>query len=484
MDRKTLATNYIPKLYDRERERICSELCDVSYYALTTDIWTSRHNEAYTGITIHFVNATYQLKSYLLETQVFPEAHTGSNIAEELQEILKNWKLPQDKISAITTDNGTNIVAALEIVQWKRMQCFSHTLQLAVEVVLKLPEVSRALARCRHLVAHFNRSAKSTYLLKQKQVNLHQKTLALVQDVSTRWNSAYYMAEHLLSQQQPVCATLLELHKGDMMPTDAEFTTLELFVKVMKPLVDITEAIGAERWVTISVVRPLLHKLLEVYFKPEESDNITRLKKTMKTSMHTNLSHRYRGSILMLLNVAGFMDPRFKALSFLSDESRLNVIASVEAEVVMLAINTSTSNHDPNEFELSPSKEVETTEDPDLPLSKKCKVSKAEKRLLCFVDDIVKSKNHMANPAEKARAEVRKYTDEEISCETPLHWWKVNSTRYPYLTCIAKKYLAIPATSVPAERAFSAAGHIVNQKRSCLLAENVNKLVFLSENLK
>ena len=118
-----------------------------------------------------------------------------------------------------------------------------------------------------------------------------------------------------------------------------------------------------------------------------------------------------------------------------------------------------------------------------MPLAKKCKVSKAEKRLLCFVDDIVKSKNQIVNPAEQAKAEV-KYTDEEISCETPVHWWKVNSTRYPYLTYIAKKYLAIPATSVPAERAFSVAGHIVNQKRSCLLAENVNKLVFLAENLK
>ena len=87
------------------------------------------------------------------------------------------------------------------------------------------------------------------------------------------------MAERLLSQQQPVCATLHESHKGDIIPSDAEFTTLELFIKVMKPLVDITEAIGAERWVTISVVCPLLHKLLEVYFKPEESDNITRLER-------------------------------------------------------------------------------------------------------------------------------------------------------------------------------------------------------------
>ena len=88
MDRKTLATNYIPKLYDKERERICRELSDVGYYALTTNIWTLRHNEAYIGKTVHFVNASYQLKSYLLETLEFPEAHTGSNIAEKLQEIL------------------------------------------------------------------------------------------------------------------------------------------------------------------------------------------------------------------------------------------------------------------------------------------------------------------------------------------------------------------------------------------------------------
>ena len=55
------------------------------------------------------------------------------------------------------------------------------------------------------------------------------------------WQNVYYV-----SWQQPVCATLLELHKGDMIPSDVEFTTLQLFVKVMKPLVDITEAIGTE----------------------------------------------------------------------------------------------------------------------------------------------------------------------------------------------------------------------------------------------
>ena len=92
----------------------------------------------------------------------------------------------------------------MELLQWSRVPCFSHTLQLAVEVVLKLPEVSRALARCRQLVGHFNRSTKFNYLLKQKQTDLHPKQLALNQDVSTRWNSSYYMVERILSQQQPL----------------------------------------------------------------------------------------------------------------------------------------------------------------------------------------------------------------------------------------------------------------------------------------
>ena len=42
----------------------------------------------------------------------------------------------------------------------------------------------------------------------------------------------------------------------------------------------------------------------------------------------------------------------------------------------------------------------------------------------------------------------------------------MNSFRYPILSKLAKKYLPIPATSVPSERAFSTAGHIVNKKKS------------------
>jgi len=63
----------------------------------------------------------------------------------------------------------------------------------------------------------------------------------------------------------------------------------------------------------------------------------------------------------------------------------------------------------------------------------------------------------------------------------PFEWWKVQEHKFPILAKLAKKYLPIPATSVPCEHS-SQAGNIVNKKRSCLTPENVCKLVMLTEN--
>ena len=38
------------------------------------------------------------------------------------------------------------------------------------------------------------------------------------------------------------------------MPSDSEFATLEAIVSVMKLAVEITEAIGGEKWITISTI--------------------------------------------------------------------------------------------------------------------------------------------------------------------------------------------------------------------------------------
>ena len=83
----------------------------------------------------------------------------------------------------------------------------------------------------------------------EKQAAFHHDQLALIQEVVTQGNTSYYMVQQILKQQQPLCTDLLNLWKGDLMPFVNEFAVMESYCKVMKPLLETTEAIGAKKWV-------------------------------------------------------------------------------------------------------------------------------------------------------------------------------------------------------------------------------------------
>lgn len=64
-----------------------------------------------------------------------------------------------------------------------------------------------------------------------------------------------------------------------------------------------------------------------------------------------------------------------------------------------------------------------------------------------------------------------------------MKWWRSQEKELPVLSTLAKRYLCIPGTSVPAERVFSTAGDIVKAQRSVLRPDHVDQLIFLKKNL-
>lgn len=54
-----------------------------------------------------------------------------------------------------------------------------------------------------------------------------------------------------------------------------------------------------------------------------------------------------------------------------------------------------------------------------------------------------------------------------------LSWLKAHQTQFPGLACMARDYLAIPATSVPSERLFSAGETMIQDNRSRLVPKTI-----------
>ena len=65
-----------------------------------------------------------------------------------------------------------------------------------------------------------------------------------------------------------------------------------------------------------------------------------------------------------------------------------------------------------------------------------------------------------------------------------ISWWQERKEEYPYLFKAVRAMLCTPATSVPCERIFSEAGYISHAKRSRILPENLDKILFIKKKKK
>ena len=195
--RQYFAEAAIPDMYQGVREAMLEFLDQVDYISCTTDIWSSVAQDSMFSLTAHCVLPDFNKISCVLQSAAFNDSHTGENIANLIVTSLQSWNL-EEKLVCIVRDNESNFVAGLRDAD---IPCLAHTLQLVIDDgVLAQPCVVSLLAAGRRLVGHFKRSNVNVHALGHIQERLGLKKL--IQDKPTRWNTSYYMLEHLIEQRQ------------------------------------------------------------------------------------------------------------------------------------------------------------------------------------------------------------------------------------------------------------------------------------------
>lgn len=103
-----------------------------------------------------------------------------------------------------------------------------------------------------------------------------------------------------------------------------------------------------------------------------------------------------------------------------------------------------------------------------------------------WIDNIIEPENTHTSPEgirDQITRELQRYIAEPTSRIDCMKWWKTMEPVFPHVAVLARKYLCVPASSVPSERIFSLAGHLVCRRRAALKPENVNMLIFMNKNI-
>ena len=125
-------------------------------------------------MTFHTITREWTLETKCLQTTFTPESHTAVNLADGLTDALENWNLDETKLVAITTDNASNIKAAVTLLGWQWVNCFGHNLNIAVTTTMAAykVETDRAMQVCHSVNSSLSNSWKRKKRLRELQVEM------------------------------------------------------------------------------------------------------------------------------------------------------------------------------------------------------------------------------------------------------------------------------------------------------------------------
>lgn len=170
-------------------------------------------------------------------------------------------------------------------------------------------------------------------------------------------------------------------------------------------------------------------------------------------AIHNKLETYWNQHLSSSLSISAILDPRYKTTTFKNSEEHIDCINNLRS----LFSSYMTDFHvESNRREI---------------------ISQGSRNY--FLNMINNNQvNHSTENLEFDEINNYLNTLNEINTD-PLMWWKEHQNEYPILSLIAKDYLIIQATSVPAEQAFSIAGNTITQTRNKLDSETARTILCL-----
>ncbi|KAJ9059819.1 hypothetical protein DSO57_1039758 [Entomophthora muscae] len=478
----------IPDVFKKKIQEVKFLLQQQPHISITCNIWHSPYSDDFLSITSHFVDSNWRQREIMIGFENLNPSYTGFNLAHRVMQTLENFNITS-KLFTITTDNSilmNDMIATIEEVSARQTgftfsksrqhilclgQVIDSSAQAAISCSLGFasaedpllasqpisgsfpPGIYSPLAKiCTAICVSKNVNENGNYIFELWQ-SFYQKRPILVADVIRRWSATYSMIGKVIDTYEEYNASCLLLELSDLQLTPADLIFLKDLHFFLKHFFVLTVFLSSSKFPTLNRtfrVYELLLKHLVENSSPGKPAHIVqaacqahaRLDKHFK-NLHDKSSY----------SVALAMDPRLK-YSFWRDTLEDATKAYMSIADVEMIWNT--------HIKVS-SKDAPEAGQPDL------------------------FESFFAYNRKRTQDDLERYVTEELAdndLQSPspeLDYWRTSHEKFPALSIMAKKYLAIPAVSSPCEKVFSNAQLIIPDYlnrlrptviRECMLLES------------
>ncbi|KAL5478061.1 hypothetical protein EMCRGX_G024938 [Ephydatia muelleri] len=255
-------------------------------------------------------------------------------------------------------------------------------------------------------------------------------TLKLIKDVITRWNSTYYMLARCVLLEVPLRKLVEEL--GLEGPADNDWSTAQLLLsrKISQLMLYLSRPKPPQSW-----------GLGKTWA------DLPKAVSCMRDFVLADIKRRWDTGNL-LLGMAAVVDPRHISLEWLTPLQQQTIKQQLLKE--MFAVAGVPSDNDA----------LEKDDDYDDESTIAARQANSDEQDACrSLRDAVKEEYDVWLRLHEIRAvDFTTHLD-------PMEWWKMHNSQFPTIAILARKYLAIPASSAPSERVFSKAKLIQERQR-------------------
>ncbi|XP_043687054.1 zinc finger BED domain-containing protein RICESLEEPER 2-like [Telopea speciosissima] len=493
--------NDIMDVFQEEKEKLYAFLDKLSSrVSLTTDLWRVEHqNFGYCVVTCHYIDDEWNLHKRILSYKMLPTPHSGEAISEHIKGQLLNWNLDK-KICSITMDNASKndfIINYLKLWLCRKeallrngeifhVCCGAHILHLIVQDGLE--ELKDVLVKIRDMVRWINDSPSRIEsfrdILVQTRLS-HKKSVSL--DVATEWNSTCEMLHNALDVREAF-ERLAELHQNfKTLPTDEEWEKCKSIGQCLKAFNDAIKHLSDSKYPTANFyfwdVCDLHHHLLQ--WRNSKDDCIRSMAFTMRLKFE-----KYWKEINLFMALGVILDPRYKMELIVFG---LNAIYGDDADYHIKKIKFDVLDFY-SEYACryggsccsllvgDAFDRVDGNGNDSLDEISKKKTS-------AFSEGFKKYMQQRSRDLKNAqKSELDLYLEESLFpigddeyCFDILHWWKQNDYKFPILARMARDILAVPASTVALESAFSLGSRLITEYHPLLTPEVVEALICLRD---